>query len=116
VKDFLAVAVWEAGVSREMLHALLRGTGDAEFLFAPEIGTFVKLVASKAYDCMHVTESLKGEGPKDPLRHAANGKKQDELLTWFQQQSNALPDKFRPYLQLPHKLYVAPRVFARWCV
>ena len=111
VKMFLAKIDVDATVTDESFGLFLLDTGDAEFLFGPEIGSLISLLAHKSYAFKNVIRKL--NGVQTPEAHDASVKSENELCAWFKAQSDALPDAFRDYLHLPNKLQAVPRCFVK---
>jgi hypothetical protein len=88
--NFLVTAINQRGVSGDDYRALFNGLQGAEFLFDKETTSYLKNIRDKAWKAQAIGHRLDQSQPDE----------QEGILKFFLEQSDALEEMFRPYLDL----------------
>lgn len=102
LKQLLSLVARETDVSLEELAKFAAGTAEAEFLFGPEVPTYLDQIYERSLQLWQANrerrETMRGnESPYDPVSGARNIR---DHLSWLVEQLRKSRDVFRPYLSL----------------
>lgn len=101
LRSFLGKIFRDGRTSYEDCLTLLRSTTQADFLFGPEIPSYIEGLYQKGIELKSLADQLHGDD-RLPVGTERNRVAQDEteLLKWFLDQSEIARQHFRKYLHL----------------
>jgi hypothetical protein len=89
--------------STSAIYEFVRGTADAAFLFDDAVVAYLEQIRGKAFRLRFLREAIEAgarRGAPATNEHQAWVEERAKLIEWFQEQPEALVERFKPFLRV----------------